>query len=111
MQRAGSTRPDVLGEPAAPQVDPRQAEGALRVATGDAARSRSSMPSASAYCADPVGDLGGERAQHELAEHHVVHDPLAVLRSVRRSSTAGELVGPERLEAAVVDVDAGERAA
>ncbi len=95
-----------LGEPAPPEVDPREPERALRVAARHphevvvgAERDRVLL--------DPVGDLGGDRAQHELAEHHVVDDPLAVLGAVRRQHF-GELVGPERLEAAVVDVDAGQ---
>ena len=55
-----------------------------------------------------MGDLHGDRPQHELAENHVVHDPLAVRRGPTIQHIP-KLVGAERLEARVVDVEPGER--
>ncbi len=66
------------------------------------------MPSACAYARDDLRHVGGKRPQHELAEHHVVHDALPVLGAVALEHVR-ELVGAERFEIAVVDVDVGER--
>ena len=65
------------------------------------------MPSACAYVGDALRDFGGKRAEHELAEHHVVHDALPVLGAVLREhprelGTRGDLdrvrrVTPETL--------------
>ena len=98
----------MVGEPAALQVHPRQAERTLGVATGDA-HELVVDAEAAAYFATRAATSGGQRSQHELAEDHVVHDPLAVVLVVRGEHLR-ELLGPERLEVVVVDVDAGEDA-
>ena len=58
---------------------------------------------------DAVRHHDRDRSQHELAEHHVMDDPLPVAE-VASGQNVGELVGPERLERPIVNRDAGERA-
>ena len=57
----------------------------------------------------PVRDDDRDRPQHELAEHHVMHDPLPVAE-IAPGQHVRELLRPERLERPVVDRDSGERA-
>ena len=96
----------VLGEPAALQVEPRQTERALCVPTCDPhepivhlQRRRIGL--------DPPGDLRGNRTQHQLAEHHVLDDPVT---DRRRSSSEclGEGGRTDRLELREVDMDPGQ---
>ena len=58
---------------------------------------------------DAVRDDDRYRPQDELAEHHVMHDPLAVAE-VAPGEDVREFLRPERLERPVVDRDARERA-
>ena len=92
----------MFDEAAALQVHPREAVRALRVATGDAHEVVLDAERLGVL-RDAVRDDDRDRPQHELAEHHVVHDALAV-GDVAAGEHVGELVGPERLERAVVDV-------
>ena len=98
----------MLDEAAALEVHPRQPVRALRVAARDA-HEVVLHAERLGVLRDAVRDHGRDRPQHELAEHHVVHDPLAVVE-VAPGQDVGELLGPERLERPVVDRDSGERA-
>ena len=93
--------PDVLDEAVALQVHPRQPVRALRVAAGDP-HEVVLHAERLGVLRDAVRDHDRDRSQHELAEHHVMDDPLAVVE-VAPGQHVGELVGPERLERAVVD--------
>ena len=99
---------DVLDEAVALEIHPRQPVRALRVPARDA-HEVVLHAERLGVLRDPVRDDGRDRPQHELAEHHVMDDPLAV-GQVAPGQHVGELVGPERLERPVVDRDAGERA-
>ncbi len=99
---------DVLDEAVALQILPRQPVRAL----GVAARHANEVvlhAERLGILRDPVRDHDRDRSQHQLAEHHVMDDPLPV-GEVAPGEHVGELVGPERLERSVVDRDAGERA-
>ena len=66
------------------------------------------MPSAFAYRSTRMSDVEGDRSEHELGEHHVVHDALPVTVVVL-AQDVGQRVGVQRLELQVVDDLAGER--
>ena len=86
----------MLDEAVALQILPRQPVRALGVPTRD--------PNEVVLHAECFGILrdavrhhGRDRSQHELAEHHVMDDPLPI-GEVAPGQNVGELVGPERLE-------------
>ena len=98
---------DVVDEAVALQVHPRQPVRALRVApcdayevVVDAKRLR--------VLRDPVRHDRWQRSQHELAQHHVMDDPLPV-KQVAPRQAVGELGGPQRFERPVVDLEPGQR--
>ena len=55
-----------------------------------------------------IGDVARQRCEDELAEHHVLHDPLPILAIVG-SEHRRERIGSERLQLPVVDVEARHR--
>ena len=92
---------DVFDEAVALEIHPRQPVRALRVPARDAHEVVLHAERVGVL-RDAVRDDDRDRSQHELAEHHVMDDPLAVAEVARRQHV-GELVGPERLERPVVD--------
>ncbi|MFN8027875.1 MAG: hypothetical protein U0W40_16395 [Acidimicrobiia bacterium] len=96
MQSTEALLVPVLGEPAAAQVDPRQAERTLGVAPGHL-HEFVVDPECLGVRAHPLRHRLRQRAQHQLAEEHVVDDAAAVLL-VTSGEGRGELVGPQRLE-------------
>ncbi len=98
---------DVLDEAAALQVLPRQPVRALRVPARHA-HEVVLHPEGLGVHRDAMGHDGRDRSQHQLAEHHVVDDPLPVVE-VAFGQDFGQLLAAQRFERAVVDRDAGER--
>ena len=68
---------DVLDEAVALEIHPRQPVGTLRVPARDA-HEVVLHAERLGVLRDAVRDDDRYRPQHELAEHHVMHDPLAV---------------------------------
>ena len=97
----------MVDEAAAAQVDPGEAERALCVAAGDAHEVVVDAERIGVRT-DAQRHRFGQRAQHELAEDHVVDDALAV-RQVAPFELPGQLGRPEIVEGPVVEVDAGQR--
>ena len=96
-----------LGEAVAAEVHPGQPEHPGGVAARDAHEVVLDADRERVH-SNAIGHVGRQRRQHELGEHHVMEDPLAVLE--RPLGERGrELIGPQRLEGAVVDVDVRER--
>ena len=98
----------MLDEAAALEIHPRQPVGALRIPARDAHEVVLHAERLGVR-RDAVRHDDRDRPQHELAEHHVMDDPLPVAE-VAPGQDVGELVRPERLERPIVDRDPGERA-
>ena len=97
----------MFDETIALEVHPREPVGALRVPARDPHEVVLHAECLGVH-RDAVRDDDRDRPQHELAEHHVMHDPAAE-RGVAPGQPVGELRGAEGLQRPVGDVDAGER--